>query len=176
MATEHSKTLEALQTAIQMEIEGKKYYQKMSRTSGNELGGKLFQALAEEEDDHRRRFEEIYKAIEALKGWPEIDFKPGSRKDMKTLFFGAAERLKDRIKSTDSELKAVQKAMDMENKTYDFYMEQAGKASFEAEKRYYETLAGEERVHHLALEDYYEYMKNPAGYFTLKEHSSLDGG
>ena len=53
MTTEQSKTLDALQTAIQMEIDGKAYYEKMSQLAGNEHGAKLFQALAREEDYHR---------------------------------------------------------------------------------------------------------------------------
>jgi hypothetical protein len=64
----------------------------------------------------------------------------------------------------------------MENKTFDFYKRQAGEAIFEAEKKYYDALSGEERTHYLALADYYEYMQNPAGYFTMKERQSLDGG
>ncbi|GAI26187.1 unnamed protein product, partial [marine sediment metagenome] len=41
---------------------------------------------------------------------------------------------------------------------------------------FYETLAAEEREHHLILLDYYEYLKDPAGWFVKKEHPSLDGG
>ncbi|GAH21770.1 unnamed protein product, partial [marine sediment metagenome] len=29
---------------------------------------------------------------------------------------------------------------------------------------------------HLVLLDYYEYLKDPAGWFVRKEHPSLDGG
>jgi rubrerythrin len=53
MVTEQNKTLEALQIAIQMEIDGKEYYLKASQESSNELGKKLLQALAAEEDTHR---------------------------------------------------------------------------------------------------------------------------
>ena len=64
--------------------------------------------------------------------------------------------------------------MGMENKTRDYYKAQAGKATFKAEKDYYEILAKEETVHHKALFDYAEYLKNPADYFTMKERHSLD--
>ncbi len=66
--------------------------------------------------------------------------------------------------------------MTMENKTRDFYLEQATKASFEAEKKYYEALAEQESAHHASLLDYYEYLTDPAGWFTIKERHSLDGG
>ena len=59
MATEQDKTLEALQTAIQMEIDGKEYYLKISLESSNELGGKLLASLAAEEDIHRQKLGNI---------------------------------------------------------------------------------------------------------------------
>ena len=70
MATEQEKTLAALKTAIQMEIDGKQFYLKASQSSGNELGRKLLEKLAEEEDIHRSVFEDIYKEIEKAQGEP----------------------------------------------------------------------------------------------------------
>ena len=56
MTTEQDKTLEALKTAIQMEIDGKEYYLKASQRSNNQLGKQLSQSLADKEDDHRQKF------------------------------------------------------------------------------------------------------------------------
>ena len=50
MVTEGDKTLKAVQTAIQMEIDGKEYYLKASQGSSNEMGKKLLQTLAAEEN------------------------------------------------------------------------------------------------------------------------------
>ncbi len=66
--------------------------------------------------------------------------------------------------------------MDMENKTYDFYKSQGKNATYDAERDFYEALAAQERGHHMVLLDYYEYLKDPAGWFVKKEHPSLDGG
>ncbi len=170
--TEQDKTLEALKTAIQMEVDGKQFYLKASKSSGNELGAKLFQTLAKEEDSHRLKFEEIYQTIRSEKAWPEVSFTPHHGKELKTLFAIAS---KD-VKSTATELEAVQTAKNMETRTRDYYEEQAKNASFTAEKRYFQALAQEEAAHHLVLNDYYEYLQNPAGWFTMKERHSLDGG
>ena len=43
MTNEQEKTLEVLRFAVQMEIDGKEYYEKASKASGNKLGKKLFQ-------------------------------------------------------------------------------------------------------------------------------------
>ena len=176
MVTEQDKTLDALQIAIQMETNGKEYYLKTSRESNNELGKKLLESLATEEDIHRQKFEEIYNAIRSRKAWPVSDFQPDGGKRLRTIFAKTTEEMGSNIKSLATELDAVQTAMSMENKTYDLYKSQGGSATYNAERDFYETLAAEEREHHLILLDYYEYLKDPAGWFVSKEHPSLDGG
>ncbi len=176
MATEQDKTLEALQIAIQMEIDGKEYYLKAGQQSTNELGKKLLESLAGEEDTHRRKFEGIYNVIQGKKAWPTTEFQPDGGKRLRTIFARTTEEMGSNIKAPTTELDAIQTAMDMENKTYDFYKGQEGSATYNAERDFYATLAAEEREHHLILLDYYEYLKDPAGWFVQKEHPSLDGG
>ena len=176
MVTEQDKTLEALQIAIQMEIDGKEYYLKASQESSNELGKQLLQSLAAEEDVHRQKFEEIYNALRNKKAWPEVDFQPDKGKRLRTIFARATEELGSKIKAPSTELDAVQTAMDMENKTYDFYKKQSQNATYDAERDFYDTVAAEEREHHRVLLDYYDYLKDPAGWFVKMEHPSLNGG
>ncbi len=66
--------------------------------------------------------------------------------------------------------------MEMENTTYDFYQSRGRDSVHNAERDFYESLAAQERVHHQVLLDYHDYLPNPVGYFTQKEHHSLDGG
>jgi rubrerythrin len=176
METEQDKTLKALQTAIQMEIDGKEYYLKASQESSNEAGKRLLQSLAAEEDVHRQKFEQIYRAIQAQKAWPLTDFQPDGGKSLRTIFARATEESSTNIKAPATELDAVQTAMAMENKTYDYYQSQGENAIYDAERDFYHTVAAEEREHYLILLDYYEYLKDPAGWFVTKEHPSLDGG
>jgi len=176
MVTEQDKTLEALQIAIQMEIDGKEYYLRASQESSNELGKKLLQSLATEEDTHRQKFEEIYSVIRSKKAWPMTNFQPDGGKRLRTIFARATEEMGPNVRAPLTELVAIQTAMDMENKTYDFYQSQSKDTTYDAERDFYEALAGEEREHHLILLDYYEYLRDPAGWFVKKEHPSLDGG
>ena len=176
MKTEQAKILEGLKIAVQMEIDGKEYYLKASQKSSNELGKKLLASLAAEEDVHRQKFEEIYNAMRNKKAWPVTDFKPDGGKRLRTVFAMATEETGINVRAPDTELDAVQTAMGMENKTYDFYQNQGKDATYDAERDFYETLAAEEREHHLVLLDYYEYLKDPAEWFVKKERPSLDGG
>jgi len=176
MATEQEKTLEALQIAVQMEVDGKEFYLKASRESSNELGRKLLESLAAEEDVHRRKFEEIYNAIRNNRAWPRTDFQPDGGKGLRTIFARESEEMESDIEVLSAELDAVEKAMSMENKTYDFYKGRAEKADYDGEREFYQSVASEEKEHHLILLDYYEYLKDPAGWFVKKERPSLDGG
>ena len=176
METEQAKTLEALKIAVQMEIDGKEYYLEASQKSSNELGKKLLASLAAEEDIHRQKFEEIYDALRNKRAWPVTDFQPDGGKRLRTVFAKVTEEIGSNVKAPATELDAIQTAMNMENKTYDFYQSQGKDATYDAERDFYETLAAEEREHHQVLLDYYEYLKDPAAWFVSKEHPSLDGG
>ena len=176
MGNEQDKTATALQAAIQMETDGKKFYLKASQESSNELGKALLQSLAAEEDIHRQKFEEIYNATRNKKSWPVTDFQPDGGKRLRTIFVKATEEIGSNIKAPATELDAIQTAIGMEIKTYDFYKNQQENATYDAERDFYQTLAAEEREHHLVLLDYYEYLKDPSGWFVTKEHPSLDGG
>jgi rubrerythrin len=175
MTTEQNTIVKALQMAIQMEIDGKEYYLKASQKSRNELGKKLLQSLADEEDIHREKFTEIYNAIRGKRAWPATDFRPDRGKRLRTVFAQALGRIGSNAQALATELDAVQTAMSMENKTFDFYNGRSKEASCDAEREFYHALAAQERTHHEVLLDYYEYLKDPAGWFVKKEHPSLEG-
>ncbi|MFC1892872.1 ferritin family protein [Chloroflexota bacterium] len=176
MSTEQEKTLEVLQLAIQMEIDGKEYYQKASELSSSQLGKELFQSLAAEEDIHRQKFEQIYDAISSQQAWPKSDFSPVYGEILKTMFAAAIQEMGPNVKPEATELQAVQTAIDMEQKSYDLYQGQIKNATYDAERAFYEALAAQERGHQLILVDYQEYLADPTGWFTRTEHHSLDGG
>jgi rubrerythrin len=175
VSSEQDKTLKGLQVAIQMEIDGKEYYLKASRESANELGKKLLEKLASEEDLHRQKFEQIYNAIKDKRGWSKTDFQPDGGRTLRTIFARATAEMGSAAKGLKTELDAIETAMGMENKTFDYYTRQGADASHDAEREFYHAVAREEREHYLVLLDYYEYLKDPAAWFVQKEHPSLDG-
>jgi len=176
MEAEQGRTLEALQVAIQMELDGKELYLKASRESGNEMGKKLLASLAAEEDLHRQEFEEIYRALRNKKGWPETHLHTDGGKHLRTIFAQAVAEAGSGVRAQATELDAVKTAMDMENKTYDYYQDRGQMASYDGEREFYQALMAQEREHYLVLLDYYEYLKDPAAWFVRREHPSLDGG
>jgi rubrerythrin len=176
MPNEHDITSKALQTAIKMEIDGKRFYLKASQNSKNPLGKQLLVKLAAEEDDHRVVFQNIFDAIKAKKGWPDVKYVGDGGQGLRTIFAKALEDMDKNARPIDTELDAIKTGMDLENKTYDFYKERSAKTTFEAEKQLYESIAMQESEHHRVLRDYYEFLQDPAQWYVKTEHTSVDGG
>jgi rubrerythrin len=176
MATEQDRTLQVLKLAIDMETDGQKFYLQASQRSGNKMGKELLKSLAAEEERHRQTFIGIYEAIRNKKAWPRIDLPPERDKKLRTIFARASVADSATVKPDSSELDAVQTAIEMEVKSYNLYAGESKSARHDTEREFYDKLAGEERQHHLILLDYSEYLKDPAQWFTGKEHHSLDGG
>ena len=175
--TELTSTLAGLQTALQMENDGKAFYLQASKACSNHMGARLLQRLSDEEDLHRQKFERIYRAIQTRKNWPEkTDFKPDGARTLKTIFSEESKKQGAKAKGPVTELDAVQTAIKMEAKTYDFYKTCSKNGTHVAEKDFDESVAREERGHQLVLLDYYEYLKDPGAWFVKAEHPSLDGG
>lgn len=174
MVAELNRTLEVLQFAIQMEIDGKEYYLKISQKSRDDVGKKLLTELAAAEDVHRQKFESIFEAIRAKQVWPAIKLPPPA-KGIRTIFADALGLIKSGSKDPATEIGAVEKAIDMESKSYDYYKSQSKRVARGVEMEFYEAVAAEEQVHHLVLLDYKEYLSDPAAWFVKAEHSSLDG-
>jgi len=78
--------IDALKYALQMELDGKKFYSQTARESTNRVGKDLYSWLAGQEGIHYKRFEEIYAAVTADKGWPQAGIKAGTPVKMGTLF------------------------------------------------------------------------------------------
>jgi len=175
MENEQARTIEVLQLAVRMEVEGKEFYEQASQKSSNELAKDLFQYLANEEEIHRKKFEGIYDALKKGQNWPDVEPPSEKGQRLKSLFSEATKAMGSEIAVAKSELEAIKIAMDMEIKSYNLYHSRSEESTIPMEKRFYETLAGEERGHHLALVDSYEYLSDPAGWFTKSEHWSLDG-
>ncbi len=175
MEDEQGRTVKVLQLAVQMETDGKEFYQKASRKSSNKLAKGLFRHLADQEDVHRSKFEEIYEALKRGQHWPDVEAPSSKGGKIKSLFAEATNALGSKFKVAESELEAIKTAIDMEIRSYNLYHTRSAESTLPVERQFYKTLAGEERGHHLALLDSYEYLSDPAGWFTKKEHWSLDG-
>ena len=79
------------------------------------------------------------------------------------------------IKSSPSDIKALETGIDLEAKSVDFYKKQLEKASDKMEIEFIKKLVNEERRHHFALSDMKLYLENPTVWFEEQERVRLDG-
>ena len=175
MKDEQSGIIKALKFAIQMEIDGKKFYTVAGRKSDTSAGKELYSWLAAQEDRHRERFEEIYRSMADNMDWPRLDVKPDKGQKPGTLFAQAIKYSGTSVRAKKSEIETTAKAIEMEIKSRDFYKQQEDKSAAEVEKKFFNAISAEEQGHYLALVDYQEYISDPTGWFTRTEHHLLDG-
>jgi rubrerythrin len=174
-SSEQEKMLRALNSALEMELDGQECYLAASRNSTNEAGAQLFDSLAKEEAIHHRKFEELFDSISKRLGWLDVNPVMTSAHNVWETVMEKCHKLGVSVSSTQNELEAVQIAIDKEKNSYDFYEKQASNATYDTEREFYLMLAKEEREHELALLNYYEYFSDPAGWFLKTERQSLDG-
>jgi len=167
---------DALKLALQMEIDGKKFYSLTAQESTNRVGKDLYSWLADQEALHYKRFEEIYAELTADKGWPAAMVNHAQPVKPGTLFSGLIREAAKPAGTGAAEIGSADMAIEMELKSRDYYRQRAGKASSDSEKKFFEAIASEEQGHYLALIDYREYMIDPDGWFTRTEHHLLEGG
>jgi rubrerythrin len=169
---EFERVAQDLQFAIQMEIDGKQYYLKVSGQCRNEVGKRLLAALAAAEDVHRQKLKSIFEATRETQSWPKIALPSGE--NVKTIFADAIAQAKPGAVSPSTEMAAVDTAIGMEIASYDYYKGRSKNVVHGLEKEFYEAVAAEEHIHHMTLLDYKEYVDDPAAWFVRTEHPSFD--
>jgi rubrerythrin len=166
--------LNALEIAMKLEEDGKKFYMDASEKATGTFAKDMFRSLATDEDVHLEKVKEIYKKLKEERTWPKVVTSIGDEVKIKTVF---PEDVKDLTEEDSSEsVKVLAIGIDMEEKSITFYNELAEKATDPFEARFYLALAHEERGHFLSLWDYREYLEDPAGWFGMKEGFRLDAG
>jgi rubrerythrin len=167
MSEEQDKLKKVLVMALQMESDGKEFYFRMSQQSVNNGGRELFHRLTDEEDIHRKNFQDIYDVISHEKSWPDTKVKNHSG-SLDTVFSQAIDEIDKEIAAPQTEFDAIDLAIEMEIKSINFYQDQMKGAKYNKERQFYQALVAEEQKHKQALLDYKRYISDPAGWLVSK--------
>ncbi len=168
--------LKALEIAMKLEEDGKKFYTDASEKATSTFAKDMFRSLAKDEDVHLGKVKEIYDKLKEERAWPKVVTSIGDVVKTKAVFPGDTKDLNMTEEEISESVKVLKMGMEMEEKSITFYNELAEKATDPFEVRFYLALAHEERGHYLSLWDYREYLVDPAGWFGMKEGFRLDGG
>jgi len=173
--TPDSRRMEILKKAMEIEAKEKVFYEKAAAAAETPMARELFERLAFEEDAHTKKFQNIEKQLGSSDDWPAVEAPSWEGEELKQVFAGMKDVSVEDVTPAKTELEAMKLAMGKELEAYDMYRNRGEEATSPAEKKFYTVLAGEERMHHLALLDAFEFLTDPAGWYTVKEKWTLEG-
>ena len=164
---------QSLQTAIEMEREGKAFFLKAASGAENVIVKRMFEELARQEDFHIERVLLIYEQMKNEKPLKEWVTTVAGTGQLDKVF---QESLQDKAQASENDLTALHFGLEIEDKSIKYYEGLAGHTADSYEKRFYLTLSHEERDHYLRIMDSIEYLSDPTGWFYTKQRSMVDGG
>jgi rubrerythrin len=174
MAQKECLILQDLQIAIQMEKDGKQFYEQAAQKAKDAGTRDIFTYLANGEIYHIKRIQEIYNSLEKNPQWQEslCEFSPPPEDPR---IFSAALAKGNMGAGDADDLKALEIGMQMETKSIEFYQRLARQAQDPMERRFLMSLVNEERGHYNYLADYRNYLVDPADWYFIKEMGHVDG-
>jgi rubrerythrin len=160
--------MNAYEYAMQIEKEGEALYKDLACKSQEEGLKKIFLMLANEEVKHYKMFEKL------ANNTPEVDIPQMEvYKDAKEIFSGMKTN-KSNYDFGEQEISLYQHAVNTEEKSYEFYLEQAQKMSNPKHKEIFETIANEELKHKRLLENVVDFVSKPNAWIQSAEFYKLD--
>lgn len=172
---EKKEKMEALKFALTNEEREKEFYLEHARRTSSDVGQWMFNAIAEDEDEHYRRLQELYNKLEERDKWPDDFSTDISSSKVKELFDKTIAEAKPVAQGDEEDAAAIKVALEFEERGEKFYADLAEKAEHEAEKKFFELLSSMEREHRLSLEDTLDYLTDPQGWTERMGRRHLDG-
>ena len=166
--------LKALKEAIQMEVDGRQFYLEAAKKTKNEGIRQILEYLAESEVYHIKKFKEIYESLQKDPTWTKelAEFKPPHVEPYACVM---AMSQAEMGKADKEELEPLRAGLKMEQCSIDYYTKLAKETPIPLARRFFMSLAHEERGHYLMLLDMHNYLTDPADWFYVTEMSMVDG-
>lgn len=165
-------TMEPLEIAIEMEMEGRAFYRNASDESRNVLGKTLFTRLAKEEDFHAAKAAEILEFLNRDENPLAIEESLDRGKKLRAIFTRAEDSID--LEAISEEIELIQSALDVEETSSNFYQQQSESVKNDFERRFFKALISEEHMHRLSLMEYQDYLADPSRWFKKGTHVFLD--
>ncbi|MGD0828635.1 MAG: ferritin family protein [Desulfobaccales bacterium] len=166
--------LQALKEAVQMELDGRQFYLEAARKVQNPGVRQILEYLAESEKYHIEKLNEIYRNLEKDPAWTEsmAAFSP-PRHEPDICVLAMAQS--DQDTRSEDDLQALRTGIQMEDCSIDYYTKLARESKNPLGRRFFMSVAHEERGHYLTLMDMHNYLTMPEDWFYVKQMSNVDG-
>ena len=177
--SELKESLEALKLALKTEEEGYKLYKFGADQAKNEFVKTIFTQLFKDELMHTDLIKRFYAHLNESGDWSELtkgekDYK-GLKGEIQTIFSTELKRTTesdDKISESDKEV--YKKAIEFENNGVRMYAKFYNETDDDKAKKFYAFLRDMEQEHSDVLDDTYQYLNDPDGYYLRKEGWTLD--
>lgn len=165
--------INALKQALQMEKDGKAFYESALERSENELAKKIFVSLIKAEDRHIQKILQLYDSLMKTGQWPSVALVREQKETPDNIFSKAMAGMDKTNQSALSEIEALKMAAGMEDEGMRYYQSRADSTEEPFEKKFYRLLAHEESEHYISLLDSIEFLEDPQSYFSQRERGTM---
>ena len=167
------EVLNVIEKAIELEINGRSFFEHAAETTTNKLGKKMFQKLARDEVEHLNTFSHLFTSMLGGEDWKDIVAKKEKGKSL------IIEELKERMnqkgkEENASDLEAIRIGMELERKAIDFFENSAKQASDPKAAEIFGKISSEEEGHYDLLQAQYDSVTNSGYWFDIAEFR-MDG-
>lgn len=152
--TEDFSGFEVIRAAMEVEKNGHRFYSSMVPKAHSDLARELFSMLAQDEVGHLKTLEKMVPLYEEGEFWEnEEEFLPYLRRFSDKEIFPSAEQVEAALVSQEGDLKALDLAIEAEEKFAAYFHKAADHARTPEGKKAFAWLAGEEDRHAEILKD-----------------------
>ncbi len=171
------KDVRILESAVRMELDGRKFYLKAAKTAKNLIARKLLESLAEQELAHIDRIKEISEGLKHEEDWADFagTINSQAKKKLALVFKPLTAAEKKKLKADPSNVKAIELSMKKETDSYDYYDKQSKQTGIRIAKVFYNRLKKEEEHHYELLEEALQLLTDTASWFVKTEGRVMEG-
>lgn len=153
-AVEEFSGFEVIRAAMEVEKSGHRFYSTMSQRAKDPLIRELFASLAQDEVGHLTTLEKLAPKYSDGTFWADEEFfLPYLQRFRESEIFPSAERLEEALKGEDADQRALDLAIEAEEKFADYFKAAAQNAVHPDGKEAFAWLAEEEVRHARVLRE-----------------------
>ena len=169
--------LAALDKAMEVERQGKVFYEEAARHVKDPAGKAVFATLAKDEVEHIRLLQAQYEMIEQGQEWLALDEAKVCEPQTPLRLFPRKKDVGLTIRARATDADALRLSMAFEEKGYQAYIRAQKETDDPTGKEVFAFLAKQENNHFVYLQKTLDYLTNQgAWYFDAQEFPMFDGG
>jgi hypothetical protein len=169
--------LTALEKAMEVERQGKVFYEEAAGQVKDEAGKAVFETLAKDEVEHIRLLQAEYDQIQAEQEWMALDEAKVCEPQVPLRLFPKKKDVTLTIPAGSTDADALKLAMAFEESGYKAYAKAKKETNDPNGKKVFDFLAKQENNHYVFLQKTLDYLSNQgAWYFDEQEFPMFDGG